>query len=291
MIYARQPTQADRLELQRMTRQAVGRVSQRAQMILLSIQQRTVPALAPLFPRSRASVRCWSRRFNAQGPAGLYDDPRRGRPRQVSPQVVETIVTRLPDDPRHAGSLATYGTVVMVGAALVHQLGGRLRTSTWRNALQRRGLRWGRPRLAMALTTDPAKAYTQWVMAKAVSAAGPQVTLRSGEESRVPLLPLMRAMWHWVGQPRRLPPLAPRSHAHGVGRGLSGPDGGCISSGSGCAPTISSPAWSTCWWAIRTVQSCSCEIISAVTQPQPSTPGGLPTRACTCTTCPRMVRM
>jgi len=206
MIYARQPTQADRLELQRMTRQAVGRVSQRAQMILLSIQQRTVPALAPLFPRSRASVRCWSRRFNAQGPAGLYDDPRRGRPRQVSPQVVETIVTRLQDDPRHAGSLATYGTVVMVGAALVHQLGGRLRTSTWRNALQRRGLRWGRPRLAMALTTDPAKAYTQWVMAKAVSDAGPQVTLRSGEESRVPLLPLMRAMWHWVGQPLRIPP-------------------------------------------------------------------------------------
>jgi transposase len=205
MIYARQPTQAERIELQRMTRQAVGRVSQRAHMILLSIQQRTVPELATLFTMSRASVRFWIRRFNAHGPAGLYDDPRSGRPRKVSPQVLESIVTMLQDDPRHAGYLATYWTVVMVGAALVHQLGVRLSTSTLRNALHRLGLRWGRPRLAMPLKTDPAKAYKQWVMAKAVIEAGPQVTTLYGDESRVQLLPLIRAMWHWVGQQLRIP--------------------------------------------------------------------------------------
>jgi transposase len=205
MLYARQPTQAERIELQRMTRQAVGRVSQRAHMILLSIQQRTVPELATLFTMSRASVRFWIRRFNAHGPAGLYDDPRSGRPRKVSPQVLESIVTLLQDDPRHAGYLATYWTVVMVGAALVHQLGVRLSTSTLRNALHRLGLRWGRPRLAMPLKTDPAKAYKQWVMAKAVIEAGPQVTILYGDESRVQLLPLIRAMWHWVGQQLRIP--------------------------------------------------------------------------------------
>jgi transposase len=205
MLYARQPTPAERRELQRMTRQAVGRVSQRAHMILLSIQQRTVPELATLFTMSRASVRFWIRRFNAHGPAGLYDDPRSGRPRKVSPQVLESIVTMLQDDPRHAGYLATYWTVVMVGAALVHQLGVRLSTSTLRNALHRLGLRWGRPRLAMPLKTDPAKAYKQWVMAKAVIEAGPQVTTLYGDESRVQLLPLIRAMWHWVGQQLRIP--------------------------------------------------------------------------------------
>jgi transposase len=205
MIYARQPTQAERIELQRMTRQAVGRVSQRAHMILLSIQQRTVPELATLFTISRASVRFWIRRFNAHGPAGLYDDPRSGRPRKVSPQVLEKIVTMLQDDPQHAGYLATCWTVVMVGAALVHQLGVRLSTSTLRNALHRLGLRWGRPRLAMPLKTDPAKAYKQWVMAKAVIEAGPQVPILYGDESRVQLLPLIRAMWHWVGQQLRIP--------------------------------------------------------------------------------------
>jgi transposase len=90
-----------------MTRQAVGRVSQRAPMILLSIPQRTVPELATLFTMSRASVRFWIRRVNAHGPAGSYDAPRSGRPRQVSPQVLEKIVTMRQDEPRHAGSLAT----------------------------------------------------------------------------------------------------------------------------------------------------------------------------------------
>jgi transposase len=205
MIYARQPTQAERIELQRMIRQAVGRVSQRAHMIVLSIQHRTVPELAALFAMSRATVRFWIRRFNARGPTGLYDDSRSGRPRKVSPQVLESIVTMLQDDPRHAGYLATCWTVVMVGTALVHQLGVQLSASTLRGALHRLGLRWGRPRLAMPLKTDPAKAHTQWVLAKAVIEAGPEGAVLYGDESRVQLLPLIRAMWHWAGQQLRIP--------------------------------------------------------------------------------------
>jgi hypothetical protein len=71
MLYARHPSQAERIERQRMTRQAVGRVRQRAPLILLSIQRRTVPELAALFALSRTTVRFWMRRFNAHGPAGL----------------------------------------------------------------------------------------------------------------------------------------------------------------------------------------------------------------------------
>ena len=43
MIYVRQPTEGEMAELKQMTRQAVGRVSQRAQMVLLSAQRCTVP--------------------------------------------------------------------------------------------------------------------------------------------------------------------------------------------------------------------------------------------------------
>ena len=43
MIYVRTPSAEERQELKRMTRQEIGRVSQRAQMILLSAQHRTVP--------------------------------------------------------------------------------------------------------------------------------------------------------------------------------------------------------------------------------------------------------
>ena len=205
MIYARQPTLEERRELQRMTRQAVGRVSQRARMILLSIQPRTVPEVAALFAVSSATVRFWIRRFNAHGPPGLDDDPRSGRPRKVGPQVLERIMTMRQDDPQHAGDLATCWTVVMVGAALVHQLGVRLSASTLRRALHGLGLRWGRPRLAMPLKIDPEKASKQRVIAKAVVEAGPAAAILYGEESRGHLLPLRRAMWCWIGQPLRIP--------------------------------------------------------------------------------------
>jgi hypothetical protein len=85
------------------------------------------------------------------------------------------------------------------------QLGVWLSTSTLRGALHRLGLRWGRPRLAMPLKTDPAEAHKQWVIAQAALEAGPEGAILDGDESRVQLLPLIRAMWHWVGQQLRVP--------------------------------------------------------------------------------------
>jgi len=95
MIYVRPLADEERAELQRLTRQAIGRVSQRAQLVLLSAQRRTVPELATLFDMSRATGRCCLRRFNADGPAGLYDEPRRGRPRTLGPQGLERVLRRL----------------------------------------------------------------------------------------------------------------------------------------------------------------------------------------------------
>jgi len=188
-----------------MIRQAIGRVSQRAHLMLLSAQRRTVPELASLFGMSRATVRFWIRRFNVHGPAGWYDEPRRGRPRQLGPQVLATLMTMRQNDPRHAGYLATFWTVAMLGVALGHRLGPWFSASTVRGALHGLGLRWGRPRLAMPLKVDPEKAHKQWIMAKAVVEAGPEAAIRYGDESRVQLLPLMRAMWYWVGRQRRIP--------------------------------------------------------------------------------------
>ncbi len=75
-----------------MTRQEIGRVSQRAQMILQSAQKRTVPEIATLFETSRTTVRFWIRWFEARGPSGLYDDERSGRPRRTTTAVQERLV-------------------------------------------------------------------------------------------------------------------------------------------------------------------------------------------------------
>jgi transposase len=205
MIYVRPPTAEERRELQRMTGQAIGRVSQRAHMIWLSAQRDTVPELATLFSMSRATVRFWIRRFNAYGPAGLYDEPRCGRPRKLGSPGLETMLMMLQDDPRHAGYLATFWTIAMLALAVIHRLGVHLSASALRGILRELGLRWGRPRLAMPTKVDPAKARKQWLIAKAVVEAGPEAAILYADESRLQLLPLVRAMWHWVGQQVRIP--------------------------------------------------------------------------------------
>lgn len=83
MIYVRAPEDEELTELRQMTRYAIGHVSQRAQMVLLSDQRRTVPDLAMTFNLHPTSVRFWLRRFDRDGPGGLYDAPRSGRPLKI----------------------------------------------------------------------------------------------------------------------------------------------------------------------------------------------------------------
>jgi transposase len=207
MLYVRQPTAEEHQELKRLTRQAVGRVSQRAQMVLLSAQRRTVPEIATIFDVSRATVRFWLRRFEEQGPAGLQDEPRSGRPRTVTPQAEERLVGMLAQDPQQVqpGFLATIWTVAMLGLALATTMGLTVSETTIRATLHRLGLAWRRPRLTMPRKTDPDKAAKQWAIAEAVIAAGPAATVLYADETRIQLLPLVRACWQWVGQQLRIP--------------------------------------------------------------------------------------
>ncbi len=66
-------------------------------------------------------------------------------------------------------------------------------------------LRFGRPRLAMPTKVDPEKAHKQWLIAQTVIEARSEAVVLYGDESRVQLLPLIRACWHWVGQQIRVP--------------------------------------------------------------------------------------
>jgi transposase len=205
MIYARLPTPTEWDELARLRRQAVGRVSQRAHLILLSAQHHSVPELAGLFALQPATIRYWIHRFDRLGPAGLDDAPRSGRPRKVSPAVTARLQDLLPRDPRDAGFLATCWTVAMLSLVLVQTLGVTLSARTLRRGRHRLGLGWRRPRLTMPRKTDPAKAAKQWAMVEAVVSAAPETAIRYADEARIQLLPLARAMWQWVGQQRRIP--------------------------------------------------------------------------------------
>ena len=205
MLYARQPTDEELHELKRMTRQEVGRVSQRAQMILLSVRRKMVPEIADVLGVCCATVRFWIKRFNSAGPGGLYDQERSGRPPKSTRKVQGAIVQMIQDDPHTEGYLATFWTVAMLVLAVAGKVGVRLSPSTLRATLHELGLRWGRPRLAMPDKTDPEKARKQWAIVKAVWEAGPGAATVYADESRIQLLPLVRSMWHWAGQQIRIP--------------------------------------------------------------------------------------
>ncbi len=207
MIFVRPLTDDAHTALKRMPRQELGRVRQRAPMIRLSAQRRSVPEIATIFAVSRATVRFWIRQFEAAGPSGLYDDPRSGRPRKLNADGERTLVRLLSHDPQQIDQsyLATFWTTAMLVLALSCQLSISVCGSTVRNALQRLKLRWRRPRLAMPNKTDPEKASKQWAIAEAVISAGLEAVVLYADESRVPTLPLLRAMWPWLGQPISVP--------------------------------------------------------------------------------------
>lgn len=175
-------------------------------MMRLSAQPRTGPEIATSFEVSRATVRCWLRRFEAAGPPGLRDAPRSGRPRKVTAPVEDALVQMITQDPQQVPPtfLATVWTVAMLGLALVTTLGRPVSARSIRAALGRCRRSWHRPRLAMPRTTDPATAATQWAIAEAVIGAGPEAAVRYADESRLQVLPLVRACWQWVGQHLRL---------------------------------------------------------------------------------------
>lgn len=207
MRYVRPLTSAEVDELHHLRRQAVGRVSQRAHLILLSAQHVAVPELAHLFACSPATVRFWIRRFEAAGPDGLRDAPRVGRPRKVTPVVEAALSAALHQDPRRvdATCLATCWTTAMLVMLCATRLHTTVCRATIRSALQRVGLRWRRPRLAMPPKPDPQKAAKQWQIAAAVIGAPSDTAIVYAAESRMQTLPLVRAMWHQRGQQVRVP--------------------------------------------------------------------------------------
>ncbi|MBI4318755.1 MAG: IS630 family transposase [Chloroflexi bacterium] len=201
----REPTDGEIRELKRMTRQEIGRVSQRAQFILLAAQGRMYTEIARIFETTTVTIVFWIGRFNQEGPAGLLDQPRSGRPHKATKEVVQTTGELICDDPEREGYVATFWTAAMMVLALVNKLGVRLSPTTMRNVFKRLDLRWGRPRLAMPNKVDPQKAHKQWLIAQEAIEAGPGATILYADECRVQLLPLIRAMWHWVGQQIRVP--------------------------------------------------------------------------------------
>ena len=182
-----------RQALERVRRRAVGRVSQRAHMVLLSARGYTVPQIAEIFEVGEDVVRTWLHRYERHGPArpgrpspagqaaaGPPGPADRGRPGE-QPAVQQRAGPDLLDG-RAAGGLP--------GGALPPGPVARERPPVPHQA----GWRWARPRLAPATHAprgqrkdDPAAPLKLALIAQALASAATVLYL---DECDLHLLPV-----------------------------------------------------------------------------------------------------
>ena len=187
-----------RQALEQVRRRAVGRVSQRAHMVLLSARAYTVEQIAEIFGVGEDVVRKWLHRYQREGPTGLDDRPRPGRPPQdrLARHIVDAQAS---NPPCNNGLVQGSWTVGLLAAFLAARFRLTLSPASVRRYLHQAGWRWARPRLAPATHApcgqrkeDPATHLKLALIAQAVASAA---TLLYLDECDLHLLPVIRACW------------------------------------------------------------------------------------------------
>jgi transposase len=201
---ARQPNEQEYQELRRMTQQEIGRVALRSQIILLSTSGFSVPDIAEIQDTSDVTIYKWLDRFDEDGPDGLYDLPRSGRPPKVDEAVNEAIEETMSEPPTEQGYNFTFWTVPLLTEHLQQITDKQFCTETIRNALHGLGFRWRRPRWAVD-REDPEAATIMKAICQAVLSATEETLIFIEDETILKLLPPLRQMWMRRGQQVRVP--------------------------------------------------------------------------------------
>jgi transposase len=206
-------TQAQREELTSLSRQAIGRVALRAQMVLLCDRGFSVPQIATIPACGHDVVRTWLHRYQQEGVAGLEDEPRSGRPAK-NPLAGWIVDTQTSQSPPCSGHVQTCWSVSLLTAFVARRFRLLLSPTSVRRWLHHLGWRWKRPRLAPARKPDPEAESKLAALATAQrEAVLGHCHLLYLDESDLHLVPLIRAMG-MKGRRMRVPtPGINRRHA------------------------------------------------------------------------------
>ena len=90
----RELTEEEQAAIERLahSRTAPARQVERARILWQASQGEMAPAIAAALRLTAETVRDWIKRFNAQGLAGLEDQPRAGRPPTYTPEQVARVI-------------------------------------------------------------------------------------------------------------------------------------------------------------------------------------------------------
>lgn len=194
----RQPTDDERQALFQMTQQAVGRVAMRAHMILLSARGHSALTIADLHEVSDVTVYKWMERFDQEGPEGLYDRERDGRPPKVDDEAEAELLRVLDAPPTDEGYDFSNWTVPRLAEHLKKELGLEVHPETVREALHR--LRFSHTRPRRRLLEDPCYAACIARVDEAVADVGTETTVLFQDETELRRFPPLRKAWSPVGE-------------------------------------------------------------------------------------------
>jgi transposase len=206
----REPVEEEHEELKRMKRQEVGRVATRAHIILLSNRGYSAPQISEIHDVTGPMVYKWMDRFDEEGPSGLYDRDREGRPPKIDEEVEQEIERLLEGNPTEEGENATRQATDRIAEHLDRELGVDVHPETVRDALNRLDYSWTRPRRKLP-PVDP-EAYRKRLEAivEAVSQADPDASVLVEDETTIKRFPPLRRQWQPIGEQR--PVMVPNSN-------------------------------------------------------------------------------
>ncbi len=143
-VSLREPTPEERPAVDALARSrtAEARIVERAKIILETAAGLGPSAVARTLGVSRPTVYTWIRRFNAQGPYGLQDMPRSGRPATYPPEQVAEVIAAALTDPKELGLPYGCWTLDRLHAYLKEYKGIGMGRSRIDEILLAEGLRW-----------------------------------------------------------------------------------------------------------------------------------------------------
>jgi transposase len=115
---------------------------ERARIVWLASQGQRAPAIARELGICTATVRFWLKRFNAQGIAGLEDEPRPGPTPTYTPEQVSALIAAVLTKPQTLGLPFANWTLDRLVAYLSEQHGVTMKRSRVDEILIAEGIRW-----------------------------------------------------------------------------------------------------------------------------------------------------
>jgi putative transposase len=100
-----------------------ARVFRRAQAVRELVAGQHVNTVSATFHFANSALRKWVQRFAQEGPQGLRDHPRSGRPPKVTCELEQHLNRLVDQDPLQHGALASQWSCRELATVLAHQTG------------------------------------------------------------------------------------------------------------------------------------------------------------------------